>query len=45
MYEDDDYYYFGDFMETASFTFEHDCSLYWYTSITKPLMLSCYEME
>lgn len=40
MYEEDDYYYFGDFMETASFTFEDDCTLYWNIDFTEPLTLS-----
>jgi len=39
-YIDDDYYYIGSFMNTASFTFEEDCTQYWNTTITEPLMLS-----
>ena len=35
---EEDYYYFGNFMENASFTFENDCTVYWYTSHTEPLM-------
>lgn len=35
----EDYYYMGEFMENASFTFEKDISYYWYTMFTEPLMM------
>lgn len=38
MYEEYNYY-IGSFIETASFTFEDDCCIYWYTDFTEPLMM------
>ena len=39
MYEEDDYYYFGDFMDTASFTFEENAAIYWFVNFTEPLTM------
>lgn len=32
-------YIIGDFMESATFTFEKDCTYYWCTNWTEPLIL------